>query len=328
MQNSRQTPRRARSGFTLVELLVVIAIIGVLVALLLPAVQAARESSRRTKCQSNLRQWALAMHNFHDVNNNLPYFTQTTPVRQTWAPFVMPYLEQGNLVAGYNINTHWYNAPNLAVTQLTLPIFSCASDRQKAMWLDQTGYISARGNYLVCYGNLQWANDTAVGPGHGAFGLTSYTNAASNVFVPYQCRFAQITDGTSNTLLMSEVIVARQDNNQGGAGTWQNGDFRGHIWHDAVSSSPSHCPNIFMTINGPNSTVPDNALCGTIPNTDTKMPCVSGSSTARFNSARSRHPSGVNASFADGSVRFITDSINLTAWRAYGTMDGGETITE
>src|SRR5215470_15083945 len=110
-------------GFTLVELLVVIAIIGVLVALLLPAVQAARESSRRTKCQSNLRQWALAMHNFHDVRSTLPYYTQGTPSRQTWAPFVMAYLEQGNLVAAYDLTTHWYNAPNLAVTQLTLPIF-------------------------------------------------------------------------------------------------------------------------------------------------------------------------------------------------------------
>jgi prepilin-type N-terminal cleavage/methylation domain-containing protein/prepilin-type processing-associated H-X9-DG protein len=328
MRRSFHSRRRPRWGFTLVELLVVIAIIGVLVALLLPAVQSARESSRRTKCQSNLRQWALAMHNFNDVNNNLPYFTQTTPNRQTWAPFVMPYLEQGNLVSAYTLSTHWYNAPNLAVTQLTLPIFSCASDRPKAMWLDQTGYISARGNYLVCYGNLQWANDTAVGPGHGIFGLISYTNAASNVFTPYQCRLAQITDGLSNTLLMSEVIVARQDNNQGGAGVWQNGDFRGHIWHDAVSSSPSHCPNIFMTINGPNSTVPDNALCGTIPNTDLRMPCVAGSSTARVNSVRSRHPSGVNACFADGSVRFVADSINLTAWRAYGSMDGGETISE
>jgi prepilin-type N-terminal cleavage/methylation domain-containing protein/prepilin-type processing-associated H-X9-DG protein len=318
----------SRRAFTLVELLVVIAIIGVLVALLLPAVQAARESSRRTKCQSNLRQWALAMHNFHDVKNNLPYFTQVTPNRQTWAPFVMPYLEQGNLVAAYDMNTHWYNAPNLAVTQLNLPIFSCASDRQKAMWLDQTGFISARGNYLVNYGNHTWGNDTGFGPGHGPFGVTTITSAASNLFTPYQCRFAQITDGLSNTLLMSEVIVARMDNNQNGAGTWQNGDFRGHIWHDATASSPSHCPNLFMTINGPNSSVPDNALCGIIPNPDTKMPCVAGSSTSRQNAARSRHPSGVNASLADGSVRFVADSINLTTWRALGTMDGGETATE
>src|SRR6476619_4867332 len=169
MPQSPHPRASSRAAFTLVELLVVIAIIGVLVSLLLPAVQAAREASRRTKCQSNLRQWALAMHNFHDVNNNLPYFTQTTPNRQTWAPFVMPYLEQSNLVSAYTLSTHWYNAPNLAVTQLTLPIFTCASDRPKAMWLDQTGYISARGNYLVNYGNLTFGSDTAVGPGHGPF---------------------------------------------------------------------------------------------------------------------------------------------------------------
>src|SRR5437764_13246883 len=148
-------PRRTlRPGFTLVELLVVIAIIGVLVALLLPAVQAAREASRRTKCQNNLKQWALAMHTFNNTYNAFPYFTQATPNRQTWAPFVMPYLEQGNLVSAYTLGTHWYNAPNLAVTQLTLPIFSCASDRPKAMWLDQTSYIPARRNYPVNYGNL------------------------------------------------------------------------------------------------------------------------------------------------------------------------------
>jgi prepilin-type processing-associated H-X9-DG protein len=240
----------------------------------------------------------------------------------------MPYLEQGNLVAAYDLTTHWYNAPNLAVTQLTLPIFSCASDRQKAMWLDQTSYISARGNYLANYGNLTFGNDNSYGPGHGPFGNVNVQSAASNLFTPYQCRLAQITDGTSNTLLMSEVIVARMDNNQNGAGTWQNGDFRGHIWHDAYMGSPSHCPNIFMTINGPNSTVPDNALCGIVPNTDYNMPCVAGASTSRQNTARSRHPSGVNASLCDGSVRFVTNSINLSAWQALGTMDGGEPISE
>jgi prepilin-type N-terminal cleavage/methylation domain-containing protein len=315
-------------AFTLVELLVVIAIIGVLVALLLPAVQAAREASRRSKCQNNLRQWTLAMHNFVDVNGKFPYFTQVVPNRQTWAPFVMPYLEQSNLVSAYSLNTHWYNAPNLAVTQVHLPVFSCPSDRQKAMWLDQTNFPSARVNYLACYGNLTFGSATAIGEGQGVFGLTSIQNAGSNLFTPYQARFANITDGTSNTLLMSEVIVARQDNNQGGAGVWQNGDFRGHVWHDATMSSPSHCPNIFMTINGPNSTVPDNALCGTIPNPDLAMPCVNGSSTSRQNVARSRHPVGVNASGADGSVRFFSNSINLAAWRALGTMDGGEAVSE
>jgi len=328
MQSRLLLRPKTRSAFTLVELLVVIAIIGVLVSLLLPAVQAAREASRRSKCQNHLKQWALAMHNFHDVNNNLPYFTQVIPNRQTWAPFVMPYLEQANLIQGYDMKVHWYQGPNLAVSQVQLPVFNCPSDRSKPIWLDQTSFISVRGSYLVNYGNHTFGNDTGFGPGHGPFGMTSIISAASNQFVPYQCRFAQITDGTSNTLLMSEVIVARQDNNQGGAGVWQNGDFRGHIWHDATASSPSHCPNIFMTINGPNSSVPDNALCGTIPNTDTMMPCVNSGKGTRQNAVRSRHPGGVNASMCDGSVRFAANNINLTAWQSLGTMDGGETTTE
>jgi prepilin-type N-terminal cleavage/methylation domain-containing protein len=293
--------RPARGGFTLVELLVVIAIIGVLVALLLPAVQAAREASRRSQCQNHLKQWALAFHNHHDVNNKFPFFTMVTPKRHAWAPFVMPYLEQGNLVANYNMNVNWYDAPNLAMTQINLPVFSCTSDRR---------------------------NSNLVGLGHGIFGMQTASAASDNVFEPYQARFADITDGTSNTILMSEVIVARLDNNQGGGGNWQNGDFRGHVWHDSTKSNPSHCPNIFMTIDGPNSTVPDNALCGTIPNIDPKMPCVNSGTTTRKNTARSRHPSGVNVSNADGSVRFVSNTINVAAWQAMGTMDGGETISE
>jgi prepilin-type N-terminal cleavage/methylation domain-containing protein len=325
--------RRTRGGFTLVELLVVIAIIGVLVALLLPAVQAAREASRRSKCQNHLKQWALAMHNHHDVYGNFPYFTQVVNAagasnRHNWPPFIMPYLEQGNLVQGYSFAVHWYQAPNLVMTQMHLPVFNCPSDRPKPMWTDQTNFPSVRANYLVCYGNHTFGNNTGLGMGRGVFGITSATNPGGNVFEPYKGRFADITDGTSNTLLMSEVIVARLDNNQNGAGTWQNGDFRGHVWHDATSSNPSHCPNIFMTINVPNSTVADNALCGTVPNNDRAMPCTNGSTTARQNVARSRHPSGVNTSRADGSVQFVSNSINLVSWRALGSMDAGEVVND
>jgi prepilin-type N-terminal cleavage/methylation domain-containing protein/prepilin-type processing-associated H-X9-DG protein len=316
-----------RPGFTLIELLVVIAIIAILIGLLLPAVQKIREAANRMKCTNNLKQWGLAMHNFHDTTGKLPPFTRVSPNRQNWAPFVMPYLEQANLVAAYNLNTHWYNAPNLAVTQVHLNVFSCPSDRQRAMWTDQTNYPSARANYLVCYGNLLFGGP-AVGTGRGVFGCSAITNAAANQFTPYETELGQIADGTSNTVLMSEVIVARQDNNQGGGGNWQNGDFRGHIWHDATMSSPSHCPNIFMTINPPNSSIPDNALCGTIPNTDPKMPCTNGSTTSRQNTARSRHPGGVNASLCDGSVRFVRDAISPAAWQAMGSMDTGEVVTE
>ena len=300
--------RASRPGFTLIELLVVIAIIAILIGLLLPAVQKVREAAARLKCQNNLKQWGIAMHSYHDANGKFPYFTQVTPVRQNWAPFVMPYLEQGNLVQNYNINTHWYNAPNLAASQIPLPIFYCPSDRPGAMWTDQTGYVSARGNYLVCYGNLTFGGPAMVGPGRGIFGCSAAANPGGNLFTPYQSTLVQITDGTSNTILMSEVIVAKSDNNQGGGGHWPSGDFRGHIWHDATSSNPSHCPNIFMTLYPPNSTVPDNALCGTIANTDPLMPCTNGSTTLRHNTARSRHSGGVNALLADGSLRFYSNS--------------------
>ena len=315
---------RIAAGFTLVELLVVIAIIGVLVALLLPAVQAAREAARRNQCQNHLKQWSLAMQNHHDTHLKLPYFTRTVPNRQNWPPFVMPFLEQGNLVSAYDLNVRWYDPPNMAVTQVHLPIFNCPSDRRKPVWTDQSGYVSVRANYLVCYGNHTFGNSTGHGIGRGVFGITSASNPAGNVFEPYQAKYGDVTDGLSNTILMSEVIVARMDNNQGGGGSWPSGDFRGHVWHDATSSSPSHCPNIFMTINGPNSTVPDNALCGTIVNNDPLMPCSNGSSTERQNVARSRHPVGVNTTRADGSVQFVSNSINLTTWRALGSMDAGE----
>jgi prepilin-type N-terminal cleavage/methylation domain-containing protein/prepilin-type processing-associated H-X9-DG protein len=319
--------RLSQAGFTLIELLVVIAIIAILIGLLLPAVQKVREAAARIRCQNNMKQWGLALHNYHDVNSKLPYFTQVTPNRQNWMPFVMPYLEQANLVAAYNLNTHWYNAPNLAVTQIPLPINYCPSDRPGAMWTDQSGYVSARGNYLVCYGNLTFGGTAMVGAGRGVFGCASATNPGGNVFVPYQSTLVQITDGTSNTLLLSEVIVAKLDNNQGGGGNWQLGDFRGHIWHDATSSNPSHCPNIFMTINPPNSSVPDNALCGTVANTDPLMPCANSGTTSRQNTARSRHTGGVNAVLADGSVRFYSNSTAVATWRAMGSMDAGEVFS-
>jgi prepilin-type N-terminal cleavage/methylation domain-containing protein/prepilin-type processing-associated H-X9-DG protein len=321
-------PRQFRRAFTLIELLVVIAIIAILIALLVPAVQKVREAAARTQCINNFKQWGIAMHGYHDVNKKLPPFTQVTPRRHTWAPLCMPFLEQGNLVQGYNFNVNWYDAPNLVMTQKPLTIFYCPSDRPGAMWTDQSGYPSARANYLVCYGNLTFGSVATGTVGRGVFGISEYTNMAGNNFKPYQTTLVGISDGTSNTVLMSEVIVARADNNQGGGGNWQLGDFRGHIWHDATSSNPSHCPNIFMTINPPNSSIPDDALCGTPASPEPLMPCNSpGNTNARINTARSRHPGGVHVLFADGTARFVSNNIAVATFRALGSMDGNEPVS-
>src|SRR5262245_13250658 len=167
---------RARSGFTLIELLVVIAIIAILIALLVPAVQKVRESASRTQCQNNLKQWGLALHNYHGNYKKFPYFTSVTPVRHNWAQFVMPYLDQASLMAGYDMTINWYTGNNLIISQAKLPVFTCPSDRPGAMWLDQSGSISARGNYVACYGNLLFGGGQ-LGNGRGVFGCSAIASA-------------------------------------------------------------------------------------------------------------------------------------------------------
>src|SRR3954454_1243670 len=121
--------RRSQRAFTLVELLVVIAIIGVLVALLLPAIQAAREAARGAQCQNNLKQIGLAFLNFEQANKRLPLaFTNPNVSGQNnWAPFVLPHLEEGNLLAGYNTKIDWWRSPNKEIVIEQLAMLQCPS---------------------------------------------------------------------------------------------------------------------------------------------------------------------------------------------------------
>jgi prepilin-type N-terminal cleavage/methylation domain-containing protein/prepilin-type processing-associated H-X9-DG protein len=296
-----------RRAFTLVELLVVIAIIGVLVALLLPAVQAARESSRRMKCQNNLRQFALAMHNVHDINLKLPFAGTTSPVRASWVSQVWPYFEQNGMAQKYDTTVGFFQPPNTVpltfngVLCTRIAMYYCASDRPNAMWQGDM-YWRSRGNYVVSWGPITHPFTPPTVP--TAWGVFGYTDFASFT-KPRQTRFSEITDGLSNTLLMSEVIMGRTDGSP---------DQRGDINNDQGS-------NRFMTINTPNKGIDfmGGPWCENRPD----VPCAQASVNQHY-TARSRHPTGVNVCLCDGSTRFATNNVALNVWQAASTINGGE----
>jgi prepilin-type N-terminal cleavage/methylation domain-containing protein len=310
--------RLRRHGFTLIELLVVIAIIAVLIALLLPAVQQAREAARRTQCKNQLKQWGLAMHNYHDVSNLLPFAatnaqgSNPVPHRHTFVIGMWPYIDQAPLFNLYNASLPFYVAPNCVQNSLTgyiatkVPLYYCPSDRNSAIWQGDA-YWRARGAYVVNWGNVtRPASGTTIG--RAPFGYNG-----DNPANPRCSRFSDFTDGTSNTLLMSEILIAKIDTDY---------DVRG----DFLNDDPGYISFQFMTTNTPNSKTPDtNNNCGSNPD-PINMPCAGGGNQQA--AARSRHTGGVHVLMGDGAIRFVSSNIDLNTWRGLGTMDGSETIGE
>ncbi len=294
-----------RSAFTLVELLVVIAIIGILVALLLPAVQAAREAARRMQCTNHLKQWGLAMHNYENANKVFPAGvirgssatvtsdgnagTNGVNRRQTFVVSLWPYFEQQALTDAYDFNFSFYAAKNRPAVMAQVPMYFCPSDR-KGYWKGDQ-YTRSRGNYLVNWGAGRYQQDDS-GYLQSAFGVNRWT------------AHGDIRDGTSNTIFMSEIMMALRD---------ADFDFRGDFINDDISCSQ------FMTVNTPNSGV-DQTVCVDLVKPG---PCLSTQSPTRV-SARSNHSGGVNVLLGDGSVRSVTSSIDALVWRAAGTMAGSD----
>jgi prepilin-type N-terminal cleavage/methylation domain-containing protein len=300
-----------RRGFTLVELLVVIAIIGVLVALLLPAVQAAREAARRTQCTNHLRQWAIAMHNHHDTFRKLPYAANGDK-RTVWVSHLWQFVEQQNLANSYDFTKHFYEVPNTIQNSLSSPvgkklvIYYCPSDRIGAVQSSTTDtYWRAKGNYNLNWGNVTQPYSGTVPQAWSPFGYEDFATRTK----PRTSRFADITDGTTQTLLISEQLTP-MDNDQ---------DHRGDMLNDDEACT------YFMTLFTPNTSAADimaPGFCVTRP--ERKMPCTTGAN--RNKAARSRHPNGVNAALADASIRLITNNINLATWQAIGTMNGSDVV--
>ena len=207
-------PRRCRSGFTLIELLVVIAIIGVLIALLLPAVQSAREAARRAQCTNNLKQVGLALHNYESANGCFPPTTILVPARtggpgtwafeSSWSAFarMSPFMEQGALYNAINFSLTYSDPPNTTVAYTPINFLYCPSDPGSHFddaSLAGTGYATT--SYGTCDGDwyvwsVNWGSTNTVGPMNKSMFGPNYTR-----------RLADILDGSSNSLAVSEGSI-------------------------------------------------------------------------------------------------------------------------
>ena len=334
--------RDRRRGFTLVELLVVITIIGILIALLLPAVQAAREAARRAQCTNNLKQLALGCHTHHSATQEFP-FARKYDIwdTYTWTQLILPHIEQTAVYEGYwtlpeRGYTTSYPGPNGPIgddarlresRHAAIAAFYCPSDISPTENEIGTGtYGFMRGNYRGCVGSGDMYGDSVdstSGPwGVGAFGVEPGQSFDTDANVPTRgVRIADVQDGTSNTLLISEGLVPNVAPGWGGPmGETIYGNMGGALFSAALT---------------PNSSAPDQVI-GPCPQNlgDGKYrpPCVmiansawwSPSAKGAHAAARSNHPGGVNAALADGSVSFFSESIDQRLWRAMATREGKE----
>ena len=315
-------------GFTLIELLVVIAIIGVLLALLLPAVQSARESSRRALCINHLKQIGLAMHQYHDTHAVLP------PGKKgccwgTWLVYTLPHLEQSALFnawnscginspgvpEGYDLDLRYFGVANRTVTSTRLGVYLCPSDQTNAPITAVTNgitYACTSQNYAANFGNtiviqtdfqdVRFAGAPFVDIGSP---LGDYDRPGRKTV-----GFSAFLDGLSHTTLLSEVIVG------------QGQDLRGFSWWGDAATFEA-----YLT---PNSSFPDVIFSAYYCiNQPPNPPCIAATTALpAVLAARSRHPGGVNVALADGSVRLMKDSIDVRMWRALSTTAGAEIAWE
>jgi prepilin-type N-terminal cleavage/methylation domain-containing protein len=338
-------PRRRtcrRGGFTLIELLVVIAIIAILIALLLPAVQQAREAARRSTCRNNLKQLALAAHNYHDVHKTLPLnygaccAVATNAKMTTWIKSSLPFLDQDPLYKqidfAWGVNDDPRNAgqtnpalapfpSNAAIARESLSVLTCPSDTHNGRLGTRAnssngGFEYGVTNYKgVAGANWAWGTwivNTGVHAttkwgvsgdpfGQGGNGMIQPGRPAAR---PSAFRIADVTDGTSNTFMIGEAVPRWCTH------TWW-------WWSNASTATVAIPPNAI------DPACPQYNIANT---REQNLTLCWGYWQGNY-SFYSRHPGGVHFALGDGSVRFISDNIDLNVYRSAGTMANGEVVT-
>jgi prepilin-type N-terminal cleavage/methylation domain-containing protein/prepilin-type processing-associated H-X9-DG protein len=337
---------RVRSGFTLIELLVVIAIIAVLIALLLPAVQAAREAGRRAQCVNNLKQIGLAVYNYESAQGNYPMGNITRSAAEdpncggnyyghTAMSYILPYLENASQYNAINFARTYQSVSQFTAYLTTVATYLCPSDTIAGK-LDNTRFIATnQTSYAPVRGireNIRWtqappnaSNRCGANDSEGLFG--------ANISYPV----SSVTDGTSSTLMIGETSRFKQEDGSSHFSFWNvAGSWAGPPW---ATGTPTWPGDVRLTggafvvprLNAPpvlnggpacQDNVPaPHSLNWALP--PENPPCINLGQWG----FRSLHPGGANFAFADGSVKFIKDSVNYLVYRALGTRSGGEVLS-